>query len=115
MAEPGRLKRHVPGPSSTNGALKQLQELRRTKAKHASVYEVKEEQPVYDVVDDDDYADIVAKRRREGGNVIDLKIRVLLWTQAGALLGVSNEGEITTDLFQAISSLSNGGRLAMAS
>lgn len=78
MAEPGRSKRSVSGPKLTTEAFKQLQELRKTKAKHASVYEVKEEQPVYDVVDDDDYADIVAKRRREGGKMIACKARAFV-------------------------------------
>jgi DNA polymerase alpha subunit A len=67
MEESGRSKRSAAGPRKACGALQQLQELRRTKTKQASVYEIKEEAPVYDVVDDDDYADIVAKRRREGG------------------------------------------------
>eukprot|EP00884_Botryococcus_braunii_P011316 jgi/Botrbrau1/20185/Bobra.0173s0083.2 len=71
MEEGGRSKRNISGPKKASSALQQLQELRRTKAKQASVYEIREEQPVYDVVDDDDYADIVAKRRREGGDFID--------------------------------------------
>ena len=47
-------------------ALAQLAELRRTGAKHINVHEVKQEDQVYDVVEEDEYADLVAKRREAG-------------------------------------------------
>jgi hypothetical protein len=58
-------------------ALAQLAELRRTKAKHASVYEIKEEDKLYDVVDEDEYADMVARRVEEGGKTSSVSIPCL--------------------------------------
>ena len=34
-------------------------------------FEVKDADAVYDVVDEDEYADLVAKRRREGGEILN--------------------------------------------
>lgn len=67
MSDTGRSRRAGPGPSRASNALEQLRELKRTGKKQAIAYELKEEEAVYDVVDEDDYADLVAKRRREGG------------------------------------------------
>jgi DNA polymerase alpha subunit A len=67
MSGTGRSRRAAPAPSRASNALEQLRDLKRTGKKQAIAYELKEEEAVYDVVDEDDYADIVAKRRREGG------------------------------------------------
>jgi len=55
------------GGKKFKNALAELQELRKTGAKRADLYEVREEEDVYDEVDDDQYARIVQKRREEGG------------------------------------------------
>ena len=48
-------------------ALAELKELRQSGGKRADNYELKEEEDVYDEVDDEAYARIVQKRREEGG------------------------------------------------
>ena len=68
MEEPvGRSRRAVRPASKAAGALAQLAELRRTGVKHVNAYEYKEEDAVFDVVAEDDYADIVARRRGDAG------------------------------------------------
>lgn len=66
MEEEGRSRRVV-RPGKAAGALARLAELRRTGAKHVDAFEVKEEQAVFDTVAEDEYADIVAKRRGDAG------------------------------------------------
>lgn len=54
--------------SKAKGALARLAELRRSGAKAINSFEVDEEaDKVYDLLDDDQYADLVEKRRQEGG------------------------------------------------
>jgi hypothetical protein len=69
--EEGRAKRAVQangrGGAKVKSALAELAELRKTGGKRADKFECKEEEDVYDLVDDDAYAAIVQKRREEGG------------------------------------------------
>lgn len=53
------------------GALEQLRAARDGGLKRALAYEVKEEAAVYDVVDEQQYAEIVKKRRDAGDFVVD--------------------------------------------
>ena len=55
------------GGAKVKSALQELAELRRSGGKRADLFEVKEEEAVYDVVDEAEYAKIVAQRREEGG------------------------------------------------
>lgn len=55
------------GGKKFKNALAELAELRKTGAKRANIYEVQEEEAVYDEVDEEQYARIVQKRREEGG------------------------------------------------
>ncbi|KAK9841868.1 hypothetical protein WJX81_008187 [Elliptochloris bilobata] len=71
MEDGGRSRRAARPPSKAAGALAQLAELRRTGVKRVSAYEFKEEEPVFDVVAEDEYADIVAKRRGDAGDFIE--------------------------------------------
>lgn len=48
-------------------ALEELAELRKSGAKRVDRFELKEEDDVYDVVDETEYAKLVQKRREEGG------------------------------------------------
>ena len=48
-------------------ALAKLTEIRRNGGKRGEDHQCKEEDAVYDIVDEDEYARIVAKRRNEGG------------------------------------------------
>ncbi|PNH02378.1 DNA polymerase alpha catalytic subunit [Tetrabaena socialis] len=57
--------------AKTKGALEQLKAARAGAGKRALAYEVKEEDAVYDVVDDHQYAEIVKKRRDAGDFVVD--------------------------------------------
>ena len=82
MEEPaGRSRRAVRPASKAAGALAQLAELRRTGVKHVNAYEFKEEDAVFDVVAEDDYADIVARRRGDAG-----ALRRACWLNAPAIL-----------------------------
>jgi DNA polymerase alpha subunit A len=49
------------------GALGDLRAAREGTSKRATVYEVKQEEAVFDKVDEDQYAQLVAKRRLEAG------------------------------------------------
>lgn len=55
--------------SKAKQALAELAALRRSGTKRVDTFEVEEETPVYDVVDEEQYAKIVKKRRDEGGEV----------------------------------------------
>ena len=55
------------GGKKFKNALAELAELRKSGGKRADNYEVREEENVYDEVDEDEYARIVQKRREEGG------------------------------------------------
>ena len=72
--ESGRSRRQTVvdgrGGKKVKNALAELQELRKTGGKRADNYEVREEDDVYDEVDDDQYARIVQQRREEGGEFI---------------------------------------------
>ncbi len=71
--EAGRSRRQAVvqgrGGAKFKGALAELAELRKSGGKRADKYELKEEEAVYDVVDEDEYARIVQKRREEGGKL----------------------------------------------
>lgn len=72
MDDSGRGKRQVVprGGHKAKNALAELAELRKSGAKRADRFEVKEEQAVYDVVDEAEYAKLVQKRREEGGRCL---------------------------------------------
>lgn len=59
------------GAAEVASALAQLNAA-RTGAKRLDNFELKEEKDVYDVVDDEQYAQLVTKRRIEAGVVLDL-------------------------------------------
>jgi DNA polymerase alpha subunit A len=69
--EGGKSRRQVVvegrGGKKVKNALAELAELRKSGGKRANTFELKEEEAVYDEVDDDEYARIVQKRREEGG------------------------------------------------
>lgn len=69
----GRAKRQVVtdgrGGKKFKNALAELAELRKTGGKRADQFEVAEEDDVYDLVDEDEYARIVQKRREDGGKL----------------------------------------------
>jgi DNA polymerase alpha subunit A len=71
----GRAKRSAVvngrGGSKFKNALEELAELRKTGGKRADKYEVREEEDVYDEVDEDEYARIVQKRREDGGKIVE--------------------------------------------
>lgn len=69
MADEGRSRRNARPSNKAKNALDELRELRRTGAKRIDTYEVKEEAAVYDTVGEDEYADIVAKRREKAGMI----------------------------------------------
>ena len=55
------------GGLKVRSAIQELAELRKTGGKRVNNFELKEEEAVYDEVDDAEYAKLVAKRREEGG------------------------------------------------
>jgi DNA polymerase alpha subunit A len=55
------------GRATARGALEALKAAREGGTKRVSNFEVKQEDAVYDVVEEQEYAKIVAKRRAEGG------------------------------------------------
>lgn len=57
--------------AKAKSALDQLRAAREGSGKRALNFEVKEEAAVYDVVDDQQYAEIVKKRRDAGAFVVD--------------------------------------------
>lgn len=69
MADEGRSRRIARPASKAAGALARLKELKSSGAKHGTVYDLKEEEKVYDVVEEAEYAGIVARRRDEGGSL----------------------------------------------
>ncbi|GIL61548.1 hypothetical protein Vafri_16011, partial [Volvox africanus] len=69
-----RSRRQLPQGSAAAKAISALEQLRAARegsGKRALTFEVKEEDAVYDVVDEQQYADIVKKRRDAGAFVID--------------------------------------------
>ncbi|GLI66368.1 hypothetical protein VaNZ11_010151 [Volvox africanus] len=69
-----RSRRQLPQGSAAAKAMSALEQLRAARegsGKRALTFEVKEEDAVYDVVDEQQYADIVKKRRDAGAFVID--------------------------------------------
>ena len=71
MEGEGRARRATAGTTrgraGAKSALQELAELRKSGAKQVDRYELKEEEAVYDVVGEDEYAKLVQKRREEGG------------------------------------------------
>lgn len=71
MEGEGRSKRSTAGQTrggqKAKSALQELAELRKSGGKRLDRFETKEEEDVYDVVDDQEYAKLVQKRREEGG------------------------------------------------
>ena len=80
MADRGRREVKKPGQNRTANALAQLAELRRTGAKRADAEVFKEEESLYDEMDEDDYAQLVSKRREEGGERLLLLFEPPTWT-----------------------------------
>ena len=58
------------GGKKFKNALAELNDLRRNGKKRADTFEVREEEKVYDEVNEDEYARIVQKRRSEGGGFV---------------------------------------------
>lgn len=58
------------GKAKAKSALEQLKAQREGGHKRLDNYEVKEEEALYDVVDEQQYAQLVSKRRQEAGNFI---------------------------------------------
>ena len=71
MEGEGRARRTTAGTTrgrtGAKSALQELAELRKSGGKRVDRFELKEEEAVYDVVDDAEYAKLVQKRREEGG------------------------------------------------
>ena len=67
MADRSRREVRKHGQNKAAGALAQLAELRKGGKKQADLYELKEETNVYDTMGEDEYAQLVSKRREEGG------------------------------------------------
>lgn len=66
----GRSKRNVgqqPGKVALSGALAALAAAREGGTKRAATFEVKEEEALYDVVDDEQYQQLQAKQKIEAG------------------------------------------------
>lgn len=57
----------MPRLQKVKSALEELAELRKSGAKRVDRFELKEEDAVYDVVDETEYVKLVQKRREEGG------------------------------------------------
>ena len=53
--------------SKAASALAELRALKASGKKRIDTYEVKEEESVYDVLDDEEYGKLVTKRRQEAG------------------------------------------------
>ncbi|PRW60975.1 DNA polymerase alpha catalytic subunit [Chlorella sorokiniana] len=74
MEGEGRARRATAGTtrgrSGAKSALQELAELRKSGGKRVDRFELKEEEAVYDVVDDAEYAKLVQKRREEGGGFV---------------------------------------------
>ena len=65
----GRAKRAAAqgrGGAKVKNALAELAELRKTGGKRADRYEYEEEEAVYDMVDEQEYAQLVRQRREAG-------------------------------------------------
>ncbi|PSC73303.1 DNA polymerase alpha catalytic subunit [Micractinium conductrix] len=74
MEEGGRARRAVTqngrGGKKVKSALAELAELRASGAKRVDSFEVREEEAVYDEMDEAQYAKLVKKRREEGGGFV---------------------------------------------
>ncbi len=64
-----RARRPAKPASKAKTSLAQLAELRRTGAKRVHNFELKEEDAVYDEVQEQDYAKLVQDRREEAGQM----------------------------------------------
>ena len=63
----GRSRRAAPRNNIKSKALSELAALRRGEVKRADQFDLKEEEDVYDIVDERTYKELVAKRREENG------------------------------------------------
>ena len=63
-----RSKRSANTATAAKAKLAQLQELRRTGGKRVHNFELKEEEAVYDEVQEQDYAKLVQDRREDAGS-----------------------------------------------
>lgn len=62
--------------ANAKNAIEALRAAREGGARRAATFEVKDESALYDVVSEQDYAQIAAKRRADGGN--DSKVQICL-------------------------------------
>ena len=60
-------RREASRPNRARANLAKLAELKRSGRKQVDAYEIKEEQAVYDLLADDEYAELVQDRREKGG------------------------------------------------
>ena len=60
-------RREASRPNRARANLAKLAELKRSGRKQIDAYEIKEEQAVYDLLADDEYAELVQDRRAKGG------------------------------------------------
>ena len=68
MADAGRSRRtNASRAGNAKAALEALRAQRESGTKHAIAFEVREEAAIFDAVQEDEYAGLVAKRREEAG------------------------------------------------
>ena len=68
MADVGRSRRtNASRAGNAKAALEKLRAQRESGTKHAIAFEVREEAAIFDAVQEDEYAGLVAKRREEAG------------------------------------------------
>ena len=65
-----RAKRNAKPGAKAKASFAQFQELRRTGGKRVHDFELKEEEAVYDEVQEQDYAKLVQDRREEAGSLL---------------------------------------------
>ena len=70
MEAAGRSRRAARPPSKAAAALARLAAIKAGGSKASDLYECKEEEAVYDLVEEEEYADIVSKRRDQGGKLL---------------------------------------------
>lgn len=71
MLERPSRREKKPARAKAANALAAMAELRKTGKRQADTYEVKEEDDVYDMVDEEQYERLVSKRQKEVGQYLD--------------------------------------------